>query len=481
MSLFVIGLNHKTAPISLRERLAADDATASHRLRQLCHPDAPTRLAEAALLSTCNRVELFGVAPADADPTAADPTAADCQQAVDTAIALLAAASHLPAEELRPHLYQHTDDPALAHLMRVATGLDSLVLGEAQILGQVRAALELSTQAGTAGPVLRQVFQRALRAGKRARAETEISRQATSTSHVAVQMAARHLRHAPDARVLVMGAGEMAALALKTLQIRNFRHIGCVNRTFAKAQALAQTCDGTAFDWADRHDALAWADVVIAATGAPVPILHPQDISPLLPARGQRPLVLIDISLPRNIHPDTGALPGVIAYDIDDLQATLDANLARRRAAIPAVEEIIREEQAKFSLWKQQRAAVPTIVALRQQTQQTAAAELDQALAQLSHLPPTDRAVVERLVHRLTNKFLHQPTVHLRANGPEAAQGSVAATATALFGLAQPQANESPAGPPAPRSPAEDRAEKASTACENPNPALCPNLAGTAP
>lgn len=432
MILFAIGLNHRTAPIELRERLAIDEVEAVRQLQDLCsskrsngaEPSERQMLQEAVLLSTCNRVELFGLSA----------TPEEGHQALEIAAGKLAAFGQLPVQEVRPHLYCHVADRAIHHLMRVSCGLDSPMLGEVQILGQVRDALAIGHQAGSAGPLLTQLFERALRAGKRARGETSINRLTTNIGHVAVQMAAIQ-PHAAEAHVLIIGTGEIATLAAKALQQRKFSKIGCLNRTYDRAKMLMNFCNGRVFHWHEMDTALAWADVVIAATRASQPIIRRQNVCATRAVRKERPLVLIDLALPRNIDPNCDELPGVVRYDIDDLQASRDTNLALQRSAIPAVETIINEEQISFSLWCQSRAAAPAIVALRGYVEKIAQEELTLALAQLSHLNGRDQATIERLVHRLTNKVLHQPTVHLRTHGWEPTDSSVAEVATSLFGL----------------------------------------------
>lgn len=406
MPIFSVGLSHQTTPVEIRETVAVDEATLPAFLQQL---QISASLEEVAVLSTCNRLEIYAVG------SEVKTGARKIQQC-------LAARAGLDEQNLDPYLYTRTGTQVADHLLSVACGLDSMILGEPQILGQVGDALAVASATGTTGQILHRLLTTAVRAGKRARAETAISRHTTSTSHAAVLLAKSHVPHLEQSHVLVVGAGEMAQLAIKALHQRGALHIGCINRTFERASALVHPFGGQAFNWYHLGEALVWADVVIAATGAPHTVIHCEEVAEMLPQRQGRPLVFVDVALPRDVEENVEHLSGVYRYDIDDLRARLDENLAQREAARPSVESIVQAELTEFIQWHNSRQAVPTLVQMRRKAQSIAADELTAALAQLPDLDEHESAVVQRLVHRLVNKILHDPTVQLKsaaAHSPE--------------------------------------------------------------
>ncbi len=432
MSIFTVGLSHRTAPVDLRERVTVDENTLPAALYRL---HALPGIEEVIILSTCNRLEIYAVAD----------HLASARRAVESY--LQQSATGIEAD-IQPHLFYLADQDAISHLMQVACGLDSLILGEPQILGQVSFALNAAQQAGTVGSVLQRLVSGAIHAGKRARAETAISRYTTSTSHAAVLLAANHVEDLGRANVLVVGAGEMANLAIKALSRQGVHHLGCINRTFSRAEALVRHYNGRAFNWNHLAGALTWADVVIAATGSPHKVIHKEDVAEIQAQRDGRPLVFVDIALPRDIEEDVVELPGVFCYDIDDLRATLDINLAHREAARPDVDLIIFEEIATFVQWHNSRKAIPTVVEMRQKVEGIAHGELAEALALLPDLDEREAEIVRRLVHRLVNKVLHEPTIQLKAmaaESPEIGEGYAQAVRT-LFDL-EPGESETPHPP----------------------------------
>lgn len=390
--LFLIGLNHRTTPLHLREQLAQTDDDVRRALASLA-------LDEAAIISTCNRLEIYGAAQ-------------------DVALAQAAGLRWLtqlcPLEQIEQHVYGMAGHEAVVHLLRVAAGLDSMILGEAQILGQVQQALALAQAVGSAGPVLSHWFAQAAHTGKRARTETEISRHVTSISHAAVALAQTRVQM-PQARALVVGSGEMAQLAAQALHRHEVRTIQVINRTYARAAALAQQFAGAALDWEYLPQALAAADVVICATGAPHSVIHRRDVEQALAGRGHGPLVLIDIAVPRDVDAGVRALPGVHYYDLDDLNAFVQANMARREAAMVDVERIVSEEAARFMDWYRGRSVTPVITALREKAEALAQTEVETALRRLGDLDAGQQRVVELMAHRIVNRLLHEPTVRLKA------------------------------------------------------------------
>lgn len=354
-------------------------------------------LQECIVLSTCNRFEVYGVA-------------ADPQMGLQSVIELIERDIDLP-EPLAPHAYTRIGQEAIFHLMCVASGLDSLVLGEAQILGQVSDAHQLAQRMNTSGAILHRLFEVAAHTGKRAQTETAIGEQTTSVSHAAVVLALSRVENHENMRALVVGAGKMSALAVDALRSKGIEPIDVVNRTQSHARELADVTGGRSYGWHELHDALANADIVISATSAPHTVVHEPDVERAMLVREGHPQVIIDSAVPRDFDEDVAMVPGVTYYNIDDLQQAVDENYALREANVPAVEAIIDEEAEKFMMWLRGRKVVPAIKGLRQKVQAIAEAELEQAIGQLNE---QDQAVVQKLVHRIVNKVLHEPTVRLR-------------------------------------------------------------------
>ncbi len=426
MSIVLLGLNHRTTPVEVREQLARSAETLYATLVDLIADDRHTvaPLREAVLLSTCNRFEVY------VDATDA-PTASNLLRAL-----LAQHASEPPAR----HLYCRTGRDAIHHLMRVAAGLDSLVLGETQILGQVAQAWSTAHAAGGVGPLLTHLFGRAVHAGRRVRRETSICGQTTSISHAAAVLIQRRLRDRASARVLIVGAGEMAGLGAQALHLRGFRQLACINRTFERADALARSIEGQSMPWTDLVCALGWADVVFTATGAPEPVIRLEDVGAALPLRGGRPLWFVDVALPRDVEDAVVRLPGVRRVDIDDLQSVVDAHLAERQAAVPRAEALVGEEVDSFVAWLNGREVGPIIAGLRFRAEALAASELAQALQRLDDLDPHTQRVVTLLAHRIVGKLLHEPITRLKT---QAARGNGSAYAEAvreLFALDVTQA-----------------------------------------
>ncbi|MFC1960990.1 glutamyl-tRNA reductase [Chloroflexota bacterium] len=421
MSILLVGLNHHTAPVELRERLALSGCGLTFALAEIpvhhafshgepvgANNDQLPALSEGVILSTCNRLEIYA-------------TAHEIGLGKASIENFLSRLQGIPLSEIKPHLYFMHDQSAVSHLMRVAAGLDSMILGEPQILGQVAQSFAKSRTAQTTGPILTHLFEQAVHIGKRARSETEISQHTTSISHAAALLAEEKLGDLSGVNVALVGAGEMAEVAVQALLDRGANHIICLNRTLTSAEALAERFGGQAMPWHDLTKALVWADVVISATGAPHTIIHVNAVQESLPERNGRPLVFIDIALPRDIEEAVGEIPTVNRFDIDDLQHVLDENIAQRQAAVPSVEAIIAEEATTFADWISSQQVVPVIADLRQWAIQQAQAEVTRALNKLEEVSPREQEIIEKLAHRLTNKLLHHPTMTLRE---QAAQGN---------------------------------------------------------
>jgi glutamyl-tRNA reductase len=348
---------------------------------------------------------------------------------------LLHEATGVPSAEFAP-LATHThDEQAVAHLCRVATGLDSMILGEPQILGQVTEAYQLATGQNAIGPVLSALFRTAIRAGKRARTETGISRNPATISSVAVRMSEHIIGDVADKHVVVIGAGEMAELAVEALRARGARHITVVNRTHEHAHQLAQRWAAHAVTFEALIPTLANADIAIVSTGAPHYVVTPNMVQSAMETRATRPLVLMDIAVPRNVSPEVTQTLHVHAYDIDDLQTHLTDALAERQQAVPHVEAIIVAEVTAFELWLRGLDIAPLITDLRSKAETIRRAEIERTLRHLPELSPEAHRHIEILTEALVNKLLHEPTTRLRAASDNGHAAEYAQTVRHLFGL----------------------------------------------
>jgi glutamyl-tRNA reductase len=416
MSLALVGLSFRTAPVAVRERL-----TLTHAALGAALTAESGAAGEIAILSTCNRFEVY---TADA---ASDPT-----EALARAHAFIAREGRAEADALAPHLYALTGADAARHLFTVAAGLDSLVLGEAQILGQVGDALQLALACGTAGRHLAALLRHAITAGRRVRSETGLGQGSGSVSHAAVALARRTLGDLRDRRVLLIGAGKMAEIAAHVLAESAVGAVRVLNRDPDRAAAVAAAIGGTACDWAHLPDALAWADVVITSTGAPHTLIHAQTVAAIWPQRAERPLLIIDLAVPRDVDPAVGDLAGVTLADIDALHGTIDAGMRDRAAHIPQARAIITEETARFMRRYEERDAAPTIAELRDHAERIRTGEVQRAMRRLATLDPDAQRAVEALTTAIINKLLHEPTVELKRHASDPRFTQAART---LFGL----------------------------------------------
>ncbi len=416
MKLLTIGLNHKTASVELREKLSFTSAglcaflerldTAALVAPQLAN--SAHTLYETVILSTCNRLEFYVLT-------------LHPQNAIEEIIALMSQTFHVAADDFRANLFHLEGEAAVSHLMRVAAGLDSLVLGESQILGQVVAAYRTASAHNTVGPILSRLFEMSIHAGKRARTETGIGVNPASVSSVAVKLARRHLRNLADKTVMLLGAGKMSELALRSLLEYGIKELLIVNRTRSRAEEMAAQWNAAALTFDDLPAGLAKADLLIASTAAPHTVLHREQLAPVMAARPERPLLIVDIALPRDVEDEVADLPNVRLYNLDHLQSQAADNLKTRQAEIPRVETILAEETAAFVNWRRALDVKPTIIGLRRQFEQVRQQELTRALNRLPELDERQAKIVAELSHRLMNKFLHRPTTRLRA---EAARGN---------------------------------------------------------
>ncbi len=405
--LFVVGISWRTAPVAVREKLAFRDEELATTLQAMT---ATLPVAEALLISTCNRVEIYGVGKPGQDPTGAVRK-------------FIAEQRGLPPAQVADVLYDHSGPAAIRHVFRVASALDSLVLGEAQILGQLKEAYGVAGQAGTSGPVLGRCLERAFGVAKRVRTETAIARGAANVSTVAVDLAAR-VFNLGGKTVLVVGAGKMSTLAARHLRSQGATHIVVTNRSPAKAERLAEEIDGIAKPWEELEKLLTAADVVISSTGAREPILTRALFKKVTKARRFRPMVVVDIAVPRDAEPAISDFEGVYLFDIDNLEKVVAANLEGRAKAAEHAGKIVEHEAGQFEHWMRSQGVVPTIKALREKFAQVADAEVQKTLEMLGrkeHTPAQQRDAIQRLVQLVVNKLLHAPTTALRDADPDEA------------------------------------------------------------
>jgi glutamyl-tRNA reductase len=396
MSLVVVGLNHKTAPISLLERLAVPEDESAKALHHLLNYE---HVVEGVILSTCNRIEVY------AGVTKFHGGAQDLRN-------FFAEFCHVAPEDFSDHLYTYHDEGAVRHLMRVAAGLDSLVIGESEILGQVRRAYAIAQQESATGRLLRMAFVSALRTGKRARSETGIGRNPASISSAAVDLARRAFPSDGLAgkSVAIIGAGKMGRLAARSLAAAGATDVVIINRSEDRARALAKAFGGRVGSFDTLHDILGTTDIVISSTTSPATVLDRSMVAAALEARRRpTPLFIVDIAVPRDVDAAVGDLPGVILRDIDDLRGVAETAMGTRVGEVSAVEAIIVEELDRFATWESAGASAPIAAALKAKGERITAAEIERIGVELESMTPRQRAAVERLAHRVAAKVLHGP------------------------------------------------------------------------
>ena len=436
MHIILVGLNHKTAPVEVRERLSFAGPTRAAALASL--GDTPP-LAESAILSTCNRTELYAVSPQFHPGVLALKGWLDKRGA------------ELGLSGVSEHLYTYQGLEAVRHLFTVATGLDSMVLGETQILAQVKDAYLAATAARTIGKGMHALFSHALGVGKRAHTETGISQNAVSVPYAAVELARKVFASLAGRKALILGAGEMADLTAKHLVQAGIAKIIVANRTLANAEAMAREYDGVAIPLEEREAWLGQVDIVVSSTGAPGYMLTREQVQRTLAGRRGRPIFLFDIAVPRDIDPGCNRMEGVFLYDIDDLEAAVQANLRERRREAQRVERIIEEEATKFESWLRTQNVVPLIQSLRHKAESIRIQELERAMAKLPDLSERERSIVEAMTVTMLNKLLNDPTLCIKefAEAPRAELYLEAVTR--LFNLDEgpTQVQESDAAEPA--------------------------------
>ena len=419
MHLFLLGVSHKTAPVDVRERLDFSSRNLGAAVEALAtRPSA----AESVVLSTCNRSEIY---VASENP----------ERAREDIVTFLSHYHSLSPESFTPHLFSLDDEAAAKHLFRVAAGLDSLVVGEPQILGQVKDAFETAAGRRCTGPMLSKLFHWSFGVGKRVRTETALGEGAVSISFAAVALARKIFGRLEGRRVLVIGAGEISTLTAEHLRAQGVGEMVITSRTPAQAEALADAVSGRAEPWDDFASLLGTADVVVTATGSQRPILTRAQVEATTGRHRSGPLFIIDLAVPRDVEASVGDIEQVFLYNVDDLQSIVQENLSRRTREIAHAETIVAEELLKFATWQRSRGAVPTVVALRQRFDAIRRSELQRLDGKLAGLSPDARARVDEVTRLIVEKLLHEPTEQLKALPDEETQVAYTEAVNRLFRL----------------------------------------------
>ena len=400
-NIILIGLNHKTAPVEIRECLAFSEDETTTALRRLCTHGA---ISESILISTCNRVELLLMAK-------------DIDQAIATAKTFFAESKNVPLAQFESALYLYQGDDAVRHVFRVAASLDSMVVGEPQILGQVKSAYRKATEEKSSGVILNRLLHRTFFIAKRIRTETGIGGHAVSISYAAIELGRKIFGTLEGKSVMLIGAGEMAELAVEHLIRHQVKSVIVANRTFENAVVLAKRYQGQAIAFGEIRNHLGKVDIIIGSTGATEYVVRKSQVKGLMRERRNRPLFFIDIAVPRNIDPAINQLNNIYVYDIDDLNEVIDDNRQDRHREAVRAERIVDEAVIQFREWFNNLDVVPTIKVLREKLHTTAQKELDKAKAQLAHLSPADKDTIEKVLQSTINKILHDPTSYLKSNG----------------------------------------------------------------
>ncbi|MCL2526107.1 MAG: glutamyl-tRNA reductase [Coriobacteriia bacterium] len=424
MQLALVGLSHKTAPVEVREALALT-LDEQREIYARCLTDE--RILEAVVVSTCNRSEFYFVTKLDVDVV----------QLFDDIVL-----SHLPRTAQRPevadYLYYETAGDVVHHLFKVASSLDSMVVGESQILGQLKDAYDLSFEQGATARVFNKLFRLSFETGKRVRTETNIGSSAVSISYAAVELAKRVFERLDGRRVLLLGAGEMSELTAQHMQSNGAREVIVANRTLARAEELAKKFTGRAVPFEDRYEILRNVDIVVSATAATDYVITKEGLADIV-SRRRDPLFFFDIAVPRDIDPDIADFRNVYVYDVDALDGIIEANMAERMVEAAKAEIIIREEIARFEKWLELMEVEPTVAAMREQAEALRRAELERAFKRLGDLSPKDRETVERLTQSIVNKMLHEPTKRLREANTGRRGVATVEVARYLYGLEEEQ------------------------------------------
>jgi glutamyl-tRNA reductase len=417
--ILALGVSHKTAPLELRERLALPEGRAVGLLGELTDSE---HVHEAGAISTCNRTELYLVVT-------------DSVEAESHALSLLAREGGIQPTELAGRLYSLRGVEAARHLYRVTAGLDSMILGEAEVQGQVKRAYELALVEGATGPILNRLFRGALAAGKRARSETGVSERGLSLPSVSVELARRTLGDLANRTVLLVGAGETAELSARALAARGVETVFVANRHHNRAIGLAQRFGGRAVRIDELPARMEEADIVVSSTNSPHHLIERDDLELVMEARGGRPLLLVDLAVPRDIEPDCREVEGVSLHDVDDVQAIADRNASGREAEARRADGVLRSELARFERWLATQDVAPTIAALRSRGNEVVERVLAENESRWEGLTKADRERVETMAKAIASRILHEPTLRMRRSADEDDSYAKIAALRDLFGL----------------------------------------------
>lgn len=432
MHILVVGVNHRTAPVEIRERFSVSGEALDRALR---HLKETRSVLESVVLSTCNRTEVYAVVDAPHPG----------EQFIRKFLGEL---SGLGREEFGRYVYVYENDAAIHHLFRVAAGLDSMILGETQILGQVRDAFLRAQERGNTGAIFNQLFRRAVTAAKRGHTETDVGQHAVSVSYAAVELARKVFGSMEEKSVLLIGAGKMSELTATHLWNQGVSRVMVVNRTLERARELAGRFSGEAYDWSALGLALAEADIVISSTGAPGYVLERDTVSRVVRRRRQKPMLLIDIAVPRDLDPAINDLPGVFLYDIDDLREVVAHNLQERERAAMRVKDILEEEIRGFKQWYNMQEVVPLIRDLREKGVRIQQSVMESLLHKFPELTERERIVLHKHTMSIVNQLLRDPILQLKAMATEPEAAFYIDTVRRLFAVGSKEGGE-PARPEA--------------------------------
>jgi glutamyl-tRNA reductase len=419
MNLVAVGLNHRTAPVEVREKVSFPEAVIGEALEALL---ANYAVNEAAIISTCNRVELMAVV-------------SEAEKGVWEVKRFISEYHGIPLETLDEHLYTHTAEDAVRHLFRVASGLDSLVMGEPQILGQIKDAYSFSVHNNAAGAVVNKLFHKAFSVAKRIRTETRIGASAVSISYAAVELAKKIFGVLANKSVMLIGAGEMAELAARHLKSAGVKEILITNRTYEKAVELARSFAGTSIMFGEFLHHLKHTDIVIASTASPTFIIKPEHLADVMKERKNSPMFFIDISVPRNIDPLVNTVQNAYVYDVDDLKGVVEANIKERTKEAEEAERIVDEEIGAFYRWVSSIDVLPTIVALQRRLEEIRKGELEKALGALPGITEKERSTLDALTKAIIKKILHQPLVLIKKESSSVRGDALIEAVRLLFDL----------------------------------------------
>jgi len=397
-NLIMVGVNHRSTPVEIRERLAFTRGKIESSLEKLV---AYPEIVENIILSTCNRVEIYA-------------RVTECSTGIQMLKQFVSDYHGISLEELEKYFYSYQDERAVEHLFRVSSSLDSMVLGEAQILGQVKDAYSTARALRSTGTVLNQLFEKAFNVAKKVREETGISERGVSISSAAVELARKIFEDLENHSVMLVGTGEMAELAAKHLMSYGVKTVYVASRTYERAVKLAQDLNGCALDFEGFKDELHRADIVITSTAAPTFIIKKDMVEKAIQKRKNKPIFFIDIAVPRDIEPEVNTLENVYLYDIDDLESVVSANIKEREKEAESAMEIVESEVTKFNNWVVALDAVPTIVEMRNRAEAIRRRELDKAFQKMPQLSEENKSALEQATSTMMNKILHKPTINLK-------------------------------------------------------------------